>query len=518
MTIRHKLIANAAITLSLFVLSMGAAFVAIEHYDQVGQGTRLFTRQAQGWLNLSLQVNRYLKSGLEAAWSGREVRGESISLATEQIIHIFISLERTRRSAALYLSPAERDRYTAELTLAREKFGLIHAGLEKALPFIGRGDKAAAFRVLDAEIARPHLERDFVQLVDSAVQSEEASASRLEDDAQKLKTRMAALALLSALLGLGISGFLMTRINRSIRRSIEHANGQLLRGSEAIGSGDFDTQVEINTGDELAVVGKAFNKMASDLKAAQHWRRERDEANEANQMKSAFLANISHELRTPMHGILSFARFGQQKIETAPLGKLKTYFDEIHESGLRLMKLLNDLLDLSKLEAGKTEYAKKETDLSEIVSTVVSEMAAFAEEKGLAIEVKPAPLMAVLDGDKLMQVLRNLISNAIKFSDRGTAIGIELSLTPANQALCRVSNRGVGIPAAELEAVFDKFVQSTKTRTGAGGTGLGLAISKEIVRQHGGRIWAESSPNGQTVFSIELPGAFLAPDSSRNAA
>jgi two-component system sensor histidine kinase/response regulator len=229
-------------------------------------------------------------------------------------------------------------------------------------------------------------------------------------------------------------------------------------------------------------------------------------AEKANQSKSVFLANMSHELRTPMHGILSFARFGQQKIDTATKEKLKSYFDEIHESGGRLMSLLNDLLDLSKLEAGKVAYQLQENDLREAVNVVCLEMVGFAEEKGLKIDmaVNEANTSGIFDRERIMQVLRNLLSNALKFSTKGTTVGITLDRT-SETISCRVTNYGVGIPKEELEAVFDKFVQSSKTKTGAGGTGLGLAICKEIVEQHSGKIWAESDSDGQTRFSVELP-------------
>ncbi len=207
-----------------------------------------------------------------------------------------------------------------------------------------------------------------------------------------------------------------------------------------------------------------------------------------------------------MHGILSFARFGQQKFDSAAKEKLKTYFDEIYESGSRLMNLLNDLLDLSKLEAGKTEYAMKEADYVGVIEAVASEMKAFAEEKRIKLALSTAgqEMLGVFDETRIMQVLRNLLSNAIKFSETGTTVRLEITRREKT-IICRVVNRGVGIPSDELESIFDKFVQSSKTKTAAGGTGLGLAICREIIQQHGGRIWAESVPNGETSFNVELP-------------
>lgn len=229
-------------------------------------------------------------------------------------------------------------------------------------------------------------------------------------------------------------------------------------------------------------------------------------AEKANQAKSLFLANISHELRTPMHGVLSFARFGQQKILTVSSEKLKSYFDEIFDSGSRLMRLLNDLLDLSKLEAGKMSYNMQDGDLLEMLHIVRSEMMILATEKNIGIEIHcdQTAVPAKFDQERLGQVLQNLLSNAIKFSDMNTTVDISLQRT-SKGTRCSVTNQGVGIPATELEFIFDKFVQSSKTRTGSGGTGLGLAICKEIVEHCGGTIWAESDPNGLTKFTFELP-------------
>lgn len=271
--------------------------------------------------------------------------------------------------------------------------------------------------------------------------------------------------------------------------------------------GEFNPLTVGDSQDEISVLAFNFNHMMEEIRrTSESIRSERDNAERANHAKSAFLANMSHELRTPMHGILSFARFGQQKIDLVPKERLKSYFDEIYESGSRLMILLNDILDLSKLEAGKIVYAMKERDLLDVATAVTSEMRAFAEEKGLTLEYsgRVAEAIGTFDEDRVMQVVRNLASNAIKFSDPGTTVRIEVSCTPET-LVCRVVNRGVGIPHEELETVFDKFVQSSKTKTGAGGTGLGLAICREIVGQHGGKIWAESMPNGETVFFLQLP-------------
>jgi signal transduction histidine kinase len=237
----------------------------------------------------------------------------------------------------------------------------------------------------------------------------------------------------------------------------------------------------------------------------------RDAAEVASSAKSEFLANMSHELRTPMHAILSFAEFGRARATSTEEAKLRGYFQRIHQSGTRLLELLNDLLDLSKLEAGKTVLDLKACDLETIVRDIAAELGPLVEAKDLRLELPPGGAIPMLaDGPKLGQVVRNLLSNAIKFTPSGKRVSLAWETFGASgerpgQVRLRVEDEGVGIPASELEAVFDKFVQSSKTRSGAGGTGLGLAICRQIVMAHGGSIVASNLPHGGTRFEVALP-------------
>ncbi len=237
-------------------------------------------------------------------------------------------------------------------------------------------------------------------------------------------------------------------------------------------------------------------------------REAKEVAESANQTKSEFLANMSHELRTPMHAILSYSRFGLSKFETAPKEKLFSYFQTIEKSGNRLLKLLNNLLDLSKLEFGKATFSMKEANLPAMLDAVVCEMRSSGEEKGLVISVDNQLVndMIYCDEFKMNQVFCNLLSNAMKFSDAGEKVHINLKSSGehTNAVIVEVFNRGVGIPDDELESIFDKFVQSRKSKTGAGGTGLGLAICREIIQAHGGKIWAENCSDGSTKISFTL--------------
>ena len=244
--------------------------------------------------------------------------------------------------------------------------------------------------------------------------------------------------------------------------------------------------------------------------------RARQEAEQANRLKSDFLANISHELRTPMHGILSFSTMGMEK---APTERLLRYFTRINESGARLLDLLNNLLDLSKLEAGHMKFEMAENDLAKVVDTQREDYEMLLKDKSLKLNVLPSDIdtHAYFDFDKMLQVVRNLLSNAIKFSPHEKTITIsyaEETLPEGRRSTDKnrvpavsltVADEGIGIPADELEAVFDKFIQSSKTTTGEGGTGLGLAISKEIVEGHRGKIFARKNPVGGASIICIIP-------------
>jgi signal transduction histidine kinase len=215
---------------------------------------------------------------------------------------------------------------------------------------------------------------------------------------------------------------------------------------------------------------------------------------------------MSHELRTPLHGILSFAAFGIKKYASAKPEKLLDYFSRIKQSGNVLLELLNDLLNLAKLESNRATFAFEPTDLGKLVKSAANEFDLLLSERSLNIQQKESKFdeRVTLDADKIKQVLRNLLDNAIKFSPEGGTIDVGTERIGGSIRVS-VRDQGPGIPQDELEAVFDKFVQSSKTKTGAGGTGLGLAICQEIIAAHRGRIWAENRPEGGATFSFEIP-------------
>ncbi|MDP3540240.1 MAG: CHASE domain-containing protein [Azonexus sp.] len=243
------------------------------------------------------------------------------------------------------------------------------------------------------------------------------------------------------------------------------------------------------------------------------------QARAANEAKSEFLANMSHELRTPMHAILSFSQLGIGRTEASESGKVSQYFQRIEQSANRLLGLINELLDLSKLEAGRMEMTVVRTDLLSLLQQVSNQLEPLLLPRQLRVDIESAIPDTTIYGDpeRLTQVIYNLLANAIKFSPPEGVISVQLldaelpngrrAEDSGNQPaiMIRVVDQGIGIPNTELESIFDKFVQSTATQTGAGGTGLGLAISRAIVSQHRGTIVALNNVGGGACFTVILP-------------
>ena len=227
---------------------------------------------------------------------------------------------------------------------------------------------------------------------------------------------------------------------------------------------------------------------------------------EASRHKSEFLANMSHELRTPLNAVLGYAELIQDGIYGDVPAKMGDVLERIQQNGRHLLGLINDVLDLSKIEAGQLTLSPVDYSMRELVLDVVSATEALAAEKKLALEVDAPADLPRGRGDerRLTQVLLNLVSNAIKFTEAGS-VSIRAKVEDGS-FLVAVTDTGVGIAPEDRERIFEEFqqVDSSSTRK-KGGTGLGLAIARRIVELHGGRIWVESTPGHGSTFAFTLP-------------
>ncbi len=260
-------------------------------------------------------------------------------------------------------------------------------------------------------------------------------------------------------------------------------------------------------GDDGAPAGILVVLMdVSEFRAAERATRDaRDAAEEASRAKSEFIANISHELRTPLQSILGFSELGM--LRGRQHEKLASMFTDIHASGQRMLALVNDLLDVSKIESTVGTFHLERADLRTLVREVAREIDPLLAGRQLRLELQLSelPLVAKVDPMRFQQVVRNVLANAIKFSPYHGRIDLTGQTTPAGEIRISVADQGPGIPPEEVERVFEAFVQSSLTKDGSGGTGLGLAICRKIIEAHGGRIHAENRPEGGAAFHIHLP-------------
>jgi two-component system cell cycle sensor histidine kinase PleC len=237
--------------------------------------------------------------------------------------------------------------------------------------------------------------------------------------------------------------------------------------------------------------------------------RKRFEAEAANASKTAFLANMSHELRTPLNAILGFSEIIAQEC-FGPVGsqRYKEYAGDIHSSGAHLLSLINDLLDVAKIEAGKMEIAPHPLDAKRTFDIALKLIGAKARERQqtLAIEIDPAAPPLYADERSLKQILINLCSNAVKFTPEGGRIVVRAELARCGGFQISVQDNGPGIPREKLDKIFTPFSQvDNRYDRQAGGTGLGLALVRGLAELHGGRAWLESEPGKGCCAYVVLP-------------
>jgi signal transduction histidine kinase len=373
------------------------------------------------------------------------------------------------------------------------EFGQVRAAM---LLRIIADDQAGKYSIYDgallpAQDVVTHLEGNAEQLVritqaDGASLIAKNQASNL--DSQHLVIGVAAGSILLALLlGLVLSGSLIVPIQ------------QIRARLEAITSGDFSEHVSVPNRDELGALAGDLNRMNDELGRLYR------ELQTASRHKSEFLANMSHELRTPLNAVIGFSEVLQDQLFGDLNDKQAEYVADIHSSGRHLLALINDILDLSKIEAGRMELQVSDFALSEVLqnSSALSRERANRLGVSLALEVEPSIGVITADERMLKQVLFNLLTNALKFTARGGHVNVT-ARGDGDGVVVSVRDDGVGIAEADQARIFEEF-QQVGTSNWQEGTGLGLALSRRLVELHGGLLRVESESGKGSTFTFNLP-------------
>jgi signal transduction histidine kinase len=292
-----------------------------------------------------------------------------------------------------------------------------------------------------------------------------------------------------------------------------------------IGSGALDQRIEIESNDELGALAEEFNRMAAQLQesyasledkveertrelatALQQLDRKGRELEAASRHKSEFLANMSHELRTPLNAIIGFSQVLRDELYGDVNEKQEEYLEDILTSANHLLELINDVLDLSKVEAGHLELDIAPFSLHEALDRGVVMVRERATREGVQVTLNPNPDVGLIAGDerRVRQVIFNLLSNAVKFTPAGGAVDVR-TLQANGEVRVAVTDDGPGVAPEDHERIFEEFQQTEAGVLDREGTGLGLALSKRLVELHGGRIWVESEVGVGSTFTFTLP-------------
>ena len=292
----------------------------------------------------------------------------------------------------------------------------------------------------------------------------------------------------------------------------------LQAGAASIGQGALDQRIEVRSGDELETLADQFNAMAAQLRESyadleqkvEDRTREVEEKSRqlelASQHKSEFLASMSHELRTPLNAILGFSEVLLERMFGDLNERQEDYLRDVLASGQHLLSLINDILDLSKVEAGRMELEVEEFSLREALENGLTMVRGRAGNRGIALGLEIDQGLDVIEADerKVKQVIFNLLTNAVKFTPEGGQI--DVSARPDDGAvLIEVRDSGVGISSEDQERLFEAFRQVGEASRQAEGTGLGLALSRKFVELHGGCIRVESEVGVGSTFIVRLP-------------
>jgi signal transduction histidine kinase len=496
-SVHTKLLAAFLLITLLFIILAGVSLQSIVRTTEQGR----MLDEAHQRVEQSQQIEHALAQQMHFTALTLLLRDEGmvarILRENNRFNNTLAQLEGAATRAERELIQRIRDRQEEAMNAVADIANAIRDGRpdEALAELLGREDRA--YREIESQVAR-------------LVQAEEARMARLRDavEAGNRRSLVMAAYFAAAAIGLALLGGFV--ISWSFILPVREADAFLAR----VTAGDLRATITVPNRDEFGDLAVRMNRMSQELqrlvtqqqKAAVELRQLNERLEQASRAKSEFLANMSHELRTPMNAILGFTEMLLDGLYGDVPPDLREPLADIQTNGRHLLRLINEVLDLSKIEAGRMELVLDTYSAADVVESVRSSLRSLAVEKGLEFRVRvPADLpLAFGDGRRIAQCLMNLAGNALKFTRLGQVeIGVEAQ---GDHLVYRVSDTGIGIRPEDLESVFSEFRQVDTTITREfGGTGLGLSITKKFVELHGGRIGVESELGKGSTFWFSIP-------------
>jgi signal transduction histidine kinase len=489
-----KLIAGFAIIGALLAIVAVLGLVALGHSNT--RGKRLPS------LQFTASIERLLENDaaqLESAIDHRIVVGNllsrgGIAAANNSIVDALRQLCVDGGVGGCGFGPTSQDLPRFGVTLAQiapSQLQALNSALSGFYSLLGIFPGASSLTFRDERRFAASFTARFDELA-SRTESREAAlvaANRTSYDSSR-----------KLLIGVGAGSFALAialglLLAASVVAPLRRTQGRLAE----IAGGDFVGHVEVPNRDEIGALAADVNRTSDELQ------RLYEELATASRHKSDFLATMSHELRTPLNAIIGFSEVLQEQMFGELNERQLAYVSDVHEAGKHLLSLINDVLDLAKIEAGRMELELTEVAVPEVLRSAVSMHSERAGRGGieLALATRPEEITITADERRLRQIVFNLLSNAVKFTPPDGHIDVTAQLSDSVVEIA-VADTGPGIAAQDQETIFEEFEQTSDGKK-AEGTGLGLPLSRRLVELHGGRLWVESEPGHGSTFRFTLP-------------
>jgi signal transduction histidine kinase len=494
----HAKLLGAFLLVVLLFIAMGA--LSLQTIAKMSRQSQLL-HEAHARVDSSRQIEHALAMQMNFIAMALLLKDE------DTIAHFLRENNRFNNTLALLeeAAPPEEEQMIQRIRAAQDEILTTVADIANLIRD-GKVDEAMTLQLKNGYPQYQQIER----LVNQVVKSEEDKMDTLSKIVTAAHRR--AMILVGGFVGTSILLALLLGfvISWSFILPVREAQGFLSQ----VAKGDFSTTIDVPNRDELGALATRMNQMSRELhrlytdqrQAAQQLQTLNEELERASQAKSNFLASMSHELRTPLNAILGYTELILDEIYGEVPARIRDVQERVQQSGRHLLGLINDVLDLSKIEAGSMQLSPTEYAVRDIVDSVSSSLRSLAAEKGLEFVAGAQADIPVAfgDGRRIAQCLMNLAGNALKFTREGR---VEIWVECQGETLVyRVSDTGIGIPQDQMESIFAEFRQADPTISRAfGGTGLGLSITKKFVEMHEGRIWVESEVGKGSTFFFSIP-------------